>query len=556
MLKRLVARLLLLLTLGALAACDSLPTDVEQEASRIDRGITELGETLTSRRGEYAAMQADAEEWAFFQPYAEREDWEATFTAVEAELADLRRRYDREIAPIVEEDKSEDAERLRGLLEGIASNFDPTRDQMNAVNARMQLLREGYENAPTWIADARAFVTQIEASVASVQGDRERAQADFPSRATDIDERFAPLNLLLTQARDALAVAEAEFAKHEAGENADYAAFADSYTTTRENAAAAVLEAEDYQDQLASLYEEYTTVLRDMKVEYRVVIGRSSWDDCCDGSRYERDATYPEQDISPADYEYLNSLSQGEREGAQGYLAHYSVGGLFGSGGVQSHINSDVWRRLNLNATASWPDGHDQAMFWIEDLYPVYFHRYAEINGTTVVEGEWEEVDEPEFGLYADAFGMAIEQKARGQFADEAIAEPAPAGIDMVGDDHYGEWRTDSSGNSFWHWYGQYAFFSTLFGPDPYYYSRNDYNSYRSWRDDRRTRTTYTAANYGWYGSNRSSPTFGSGGSVTAQSASYRNSPFASSGGTQRISQTVRNAGSEARSRGPGSAGK
>ncbi|MGL1932238.1 MAG: hypothetical protein OCC45_10810 [Desulfotalea sp.] len=36
-------------------------------------------------------------------------------------------------------------------------------------------------------------------------------------------------------------------------------------------------------------------------------------------------------------------------------------------------------------------------------------------------------------------------------------------GSQLVGNPSYGQWNQNSSGNSFWHWYGQYAFFSSIF---------------------------------------------------------------------------------------------
>lgn len=42
-------------------------------------------------------------------------------------------------------------------------------------------------------------------------------------------------------------------------------------------------------------------------------------------------------------------------------------------------------------------------------------------------------------------------------------------GSEYVGNSNYGQWRNNSSGGSFWQWYGQYAFFSTMFrGPVRY----------------------------------------------------------------------------------------
>ncbi len=43
------------------------------------------------------------------------------------------------------------------------------------------------------------------------------------------------------------------------------------------------------------------------------------------------------------------------------------------------------------------------------------------------------------------------------------------AGSQLVGNPQYGNWRNDSSGGSFWEWYGKYALFSSLFRSPIYY---------------------------------------------------------------------------------------
>lgn len=42
-------------------------------------------------------------------------------------------------------------------------------------------------------------------------------------------------------------------------------------------------------------------------------------------------------------------------------------------------------------------------------------------------------------------------------------------GSQLIGNPHYGQWQTDSNGNSFWGWYGKYALFSSLFYRPVYY---------------------------------------------------------------------------------------
>lgn len=67
----------------------------------------------------------------------------------------------------------------------------------------------------------------------------------------------------------------------------------------------------------------------------------------------------------------------------------------------------------------------------------------------------------------------------------------------LVGNPSYGNWQQDSSGRSFWEWYGMYALFSNVMGG-----GRNYYDSWSS-------RPNYSY--YGQYGRNRS----GSSGDVS-----------------------------------------
>lgn len=52
------------------------------------------------------------------------------------------------------------------------------------------------------------------------------------------------------------------------------------------------------------------------------------------------------------------------------------------------------------------------------------------------------------------------------------------AGSQYVGNPHYGSW-SHGSGGSFWAWYGQYAFFSSMFGGNRHYY--NDWSGRRGY---------------------------------------------------------------------------
>ncbi|KAF3983006.1 MAG: hypothetical protein HFP81_09820 [Methylococcales symbiont of Hymedesmia sp. n. MRB-2018] len=67
--------------------------------------------------------------------------------------------------------------------------------------------------------------------------------------------------------------------------------------------------------------------------------------------------------------------------------------------------------------------------------------------------------------------------------------EAITPGSYLVGNPGYGEYRQDNSGRSFWHWYGQYAFFRSMFGggyynTSPIYYNRWNRRPHYSYYND------------------------------------------------------------------------
>ena len=93
-------------------------------------------------------------------------------------------------------------------------------------------------------------------------------------------------------------------------------------------------------------------------------------------------------------------------------------------------------------------------------------------------------------------------------------AESFGAGAQMMGNPNYGQWRTDSSGMSFWEWYGMYALFSNLFDDRRYYYSnwsqRRGYSYYNDYGRDRYTSPKQRKASEATY--NRTKKSFASRG--------------------------------------------
>lgn len=522
MLRRLVGACLAVFLGLSLAACDSLPKNLEQQAETLEKNINGLDTLVQTRETEYAQARK-APTWSFYAPYAQRENWQREFVEARSEIATLRATYEREVNPILERDESKDAEALRTTLTRVTGNYTNTTRQVNFVRDRMSLLANARRQAPAWRTQVATSATAIDRLVTDIQPVISKAKADFPNRSADIDRRFIPLRGLQESTARARQIVETQFAKHASNSSPDYAAFADAYTLTQRNTQAATAENTRYRAALASLSREYSLILRDMRMEYWVKPQQETWCDYVDC--FENTNEFAFVPVSKAVFDSIENAEE---------------------------ISDETVRSFGLNPSNDQDMSRGGRTWYIADSEIRYFHKYAEVNGKTVTERNWEAVDEEDFGQHANDFGMAIRTKKLGQFEDEVVDEATPPGMDMVGDPRYGNWVSDGNGGQRWSFLEMYAVYALLTGGNNSFYNRNDYDSYRRWRDERER----NGGVYGWYGANRGAPIYGSTGSRTRATAEYRNSPFSRVGGVSAVPNDVRQAGSSARSRGPGSRGK
>ena len=120
---------------------------------------------------------------------------------------------------------------------------------------------------------------------------------------------------------------------------------------------------------------------------------------------------------------------------------------------------------------------------------------------------DWQQVDSGTYERYRPFLGMVILSKSPGRQRRSESAHPP--GYQQVGDERYGQWRQDSSGRSFWEFYGQYALLSHIMGGFGRPIYRDDWNGYQESRS--RGQTYYGPSTAG------GSRTYGTNGSTTRQ---------------------------------------
>ncbi|MBF0449719.1 MAG: hypothetical protein HQK75_03375 [Candidatus Magnetomorum sp.] len=116
------------------------------------------------------------------------------------------------------------------------------------------------------------------------------------------------------------------------------------------------------------------------------------------------------------------------------------------------------------------------------NIFTHYFHKYKVVQLEKSWITGWEEVSESFYQKNANFLGMTLAGKKDGTASNQV----APPGYAYVGDSNYGQWRTDSSGGSFWEFYGKYRMFTDVLGfmSGPVY--RHDYDDYNRYSTQRR----------------------------------------------------------------------
>ncbi|MEL6534323.1 MAG: hypothetical protein AAFQ98_02865 [Bacteroidota bacterium] len=259
-----------------------------------------------------------------------------------------------------------------------------------------------------------------------------------------------------------------------------------------------------------------------------------------------------------------------------------SLSGCFGGGG--NNGNRTSWQKSPVDNYIRDLSAEPTFSILLYDMdvqgnfTKTYLHQYQIITMGAdslpeVETTDWEQVSEEYFFAHENDMGMEIAAKG----PDGKVSKQAsPAGYtNYVGNENYGRWRTDNSGNSFWEFYGKYRMLSDVFymvGGGPiyrrgYYDYRDNYYGRRSYYGgvtssgnprygtnsdyNRQSRPNFFQRRASKNGFTRSTRSSRSSGSTASRSSSSRSSSSRSSRSRTSRSSS-RYGGSSSRSRGGG----
>lgn len=525
----------ILLALVFLTGCgQGLSDATKTQAKAVKQDLESTRDFIEAQKKKYAGLSTSPD-FSAMAEYAAREKWGRAFADAGATLARAQDLYDKGLNVTIKQDKPEGDVQALAQIKQVNSIIRDAKDQAKAPLERVSRITAAMNRTQ---AMERSALESADTILSKVQGLEQepvaKAKEQFPASEAKITARFAPFVKMADNTKVNTDIVKTQYKAHTEGP-ADYAAFVTAADAIEEAKVTLSREAPKFEKDLDQLYQSYTKILEDMKVDYFVNIYRESWDERSDFYN-PRIFAYTVQ-VSPAVFQ---ALTQSEAES----IAELKSGGKGMNIRVTPGLES-AFKALNLDLAAGWPDSrHNAATFYLESTQLKHFHKYLkEENGETSETG-WEAVNASFYEQNMDNLGMAILSKPYGEF--EPDPQAAPPGMAYVGNPEYGEWKKDENGNNFWSWYGKYAFFSNLFFFPPHYYSDGSWNR---WRSDYRYKKPY-------YGQSQTGYTFGTRGSTMNQSPRYQNSTFSKTGGFKTASASVRGGASGLRGGGPKSNGK
>jgi hypothetical protein len=540
------SKIIALLVVGLLLyigykAIYALPNEYVKQANDFQRSYNAQKFQLNRSEKDFKNLQS-TEDWAFLQPYADREEWAAALTSANTEFSAATKINNEVITPILDRDHEDDIKPLvLAIAEGNAFIEVSTRNS-NYPYKRSRL-----------ILDARKYKEAYFKQILKIEPDAEKIMARFinsasiskkthPKKTDDINSTIVVTQALLQTLSDQNSILLKEYAS----KNTDFALYGDTYQAILAQEKLLKQHVKESTERLQQLDRSYVKVLADQKVDYYIVIGRATWceaDGCGTGSNYR----FPEAPVDADTFDYFDSLT-------------VSTIAEKGWGSLSYNVPKARWNALNISAGKNWPSSHGYAEFWVDNTLAATYQKYTIIENDKTKETDWIRVSNDDYWKNEADLGMAIVTKPLGFYESEIITSAEPVGMSMIaeptmvngqatGSNQYGQWQ-QSNGNSFWHYYGMYSMFNAFMPSNRY--SHNQWNGYNS-----------AGRSSSYYGRNNE---YGTYGASTYSNAKYKNSAYSRrnpnvikdvrSGKISRVSNSVRGAGPSGRGKGPSGGGK
>jgi hypothetical protein len=515
-----------------ITGCDSLPEHIIKNHERtvvfIDKSILKGSTNLQ----DFKIMKA-SEEFKFILDYEKTEQWESKINSINANLVKEKIDYIAFVKPLLERDESKDGRSFSNYSFKISASNIELIKKSDGIIDYIKKIALFSNNKEKYFNDSRENFKSVEINFNKLKLATEKYTNKYPIKTVSLDAKFIHAQGLLKTADNLLNIITEQYNSKVIDLNVF--AFNILAISDLKNEMRAYIKKTN--TLLSELDVSYIKILKAERVDYFVNLGFSSWcesDGCGSGDEGYRKVQVTEDVYELADSTNANVLIQ--------------LNSGWSSVSSKPYVGSKLINGLKIN-TKHIPNRNSTMEYWINSVEEKTWHQYTVIENDIVkVDDSWNSVPNSFFYKFEGMLGMPIYSKPYGYYNSEAtkestnvlaqtISEPVIVNGVPTGSNQYGQWQTNN-GNSFFHYYGQYAMLSSLMGNDHNYYSRSGGYSYSGYNNNP-TRHKATFRNNQKNGVSNSS-----------RFSSYNK------GVVSKYRPSVRSAGSSSRSKGPSGGGK
>lgn len=522
-----------------------LPSSIVREAKSVSTLLDRYQNTL---KGEINYLQKlkQSNDWQPLERYAQKEQWDKTIDGAATQLEQLKSLYKVEVEKLLDRNHKDDVPKLKDALTKIKKEANialkmvkKPRETVAFINESIKNKEQLYSNATDKLESSNnkldEFITKAESTVVS-----------FPKKSEIINKNTSEVKAIFIELQKAVE----RLVKQYKSSDTDFLEYGNAFAQAKLAEIDLNKMLKNKAERLDDLNRDFVKVLTDQKVDYFIIIGRANWCEgeyCDDGSQMR----YPAVNVDDDTMKYFSNSNVSP-------IAQIS--GSWGKPSFRLNIPENRWNALGIDKYYRWNRSKPYAEYWVEQTVEKTFHRYTTIENGKVDEGRWQEVPNKYFWDNYENLGMALVTKPIGSFVSESIQTPEPVGLATVakpemvdgvptGSNKYGEWRRDSSGNSFWFYYSMYRILGD-FG-----YGRYGYNDWYGYSTRDRSRPYYgSSGQYGTFGKNTYNNSRYSNSSFSKRNPNARKSAML--GKRSSVASSVRGSGSSNRGKGPSRSGK
>jgi len=274
--------LFVLLSLVFLTGCgQGLSDAAKTQAKAVKQDLNSTRNFIETQKKKYESLSG-APDFSAMAEYAAREKWDAAFANATATLTRAQAVYDKGLKVTIKQDKPEGETQALAQIKQVNSVIREAKNQAKTPFERASRIKAAMTGTRAMEASALSYADTILSKLQSLeQGPVAKAKEKFPGSEAKITARFAPFSKMADDTRTNTDIVKTQYTAHTAG-NADYAAFvtaADAIGNAKETLST---DGPKFEKDLDQLYQSYTKILEDMKVDYSVTINRESWDERSD----------------------------------------------------------------------------------------------------------------------------------------------------------------------------------------------------------------------------------------------------------------------------------